>query len=230
MPGVGRNDPETSNSNARLVLLPGLGVDARFFAPLCKAFPNIIVPDWIDPLRGESLADYAKRMAATIAVEEPFYLGGASFGGMVALEMARTLRPEAVFLIGSCRSNRSIPFVLKSAERLSRALPSGFVRFVLKRPRLALRQFGPMNEFHRHGLLSILDQTNVGFLRWGAQAIVEWPGCEGISVPVHHIHGDHDRLIPPRLVEPDAWVDGAGHVLSWTHSDEVGGFIAERIE
>ena len=77
-----------SNSTARLIMLPGLGADERLFEPQRAAFPGLEVPPWLPHEPEESLDAYARRMAATIWPSEHFYIGGASFGGMVALEMA----------------------------------------------------------------------------------------------------------------------------------------------
>jgi hypothetical protein len=48
----------------RLILLPGLGADARLFAPQAAAFKQLEVPEWLVPRRGESLEDFGRRMAA----------------------------------------------------------------------------------------------------------------------------------------------------------------------
>src|SRR4051812_19762115 len=105
-------------SEARLILLPGLGADERMFAPQRATFPRLEVPRWLTPQPRESLPDYARRMAAGIDPSEPLFLGGSSFGGMVALEMARHVRPRAVFLIGSCRAaTASVPWMLRFAGR-----------------------------------------------------------------------------------------------------------------
>lgn len=94
-----------------------MGADGRLFEPQRSAFPNLVVPQWIEPLTGESMASYASRLADTIEVRRPFFLGGVSFGGMVAFEMAEQLEPEAVFLIGSARSSAEVPFFWKAIER-----------------------------------------------------------------------------------------------------------------
>src|SRR5213076_2537842 len=85
----------------RLVLFPGLGADGRLFEPQREAFPHLKVPQWLEPRLRESLSEYGRRMAEGVVEEPgvPVYLGGASFGGAVALEVARHVRPRAVFLI-----------------------------------------------------------------------------------------------------------------------------------
>src|SRR6185503_21033432 len=83
----------------RLVLLPGLGADAALFEPQRAAFPGLEVPPWLDPHPGETLPAFAARMADRVGPTGPLVLGGVSFGGMVALEMARLVQPRAVVLV-----------------------------------------------------------------------------------------------------------------------------------
>jgi pimeloyl-ACP methyl ester carboxylesterase len=66
-------------------------------------------------------------------------------------------------------------------------------------------------------------------IRWGAGAIRNWPGVEDPGVPVHHIHGQSDRVIPLRRVQPDRVVPGAGHLLTLTHPEAVNAFLAEEL-
>src|SRR5262245_12121006 len=93
-----------------LILLPGIGTDARLFALQKMAFPQLVVPEWIEPRWNESLPDYAQRMAAEIDPGGPCYIGGVSFGGMIALEMTKHLPARACFLISTIRSARELPF------------------------------------------------------------------------------------------------------------------------
>lgn len=45
-------------------------------------------------------------------------------------------------------------------------------------------------------------------------------------MPIHHVHGDRDRLIPVHRVRPDRVIAGAGHLLNITHPEAVNDFIA----
>jgi len=96
-----------------LILFPGLGADRRQFEPQRAEFPGLAVPPWIAPRPSESLPDYAARMAETVPHGPNVVLGGSSFGGMVAYEMAGHVRPAVVVLIGSCRSPQAIGPMLR---------------------------------------------------------------------------------------------------------------------
>src|SRR6476619_5718672 len=80
-----------------LILLPGMAADGRLFRHQRTALPCLRTPDWIAPLDREPLAEYAQRFAQAINPGRRCFVGGASFGGLVALEMAAHLQAEACF-------------------------------------------------------------------------------------------------------------------------------------
>jgi pimeloyl-ACP methyl ester carboxylesterase len=92
-----------------VVLLPGMAADERLFEPQRRAFPNLIVPPWIEPEPCEPLAAYARRMAARLNSSDLLLIGGVSFGGIVALEMADHLGLAECVLISSIRSPAEMP-------------------------------------------------------------------------------------------------------------------------
>src|SRR3972149_5947698 len=87
-----------------IVLLPGLGADQRRFQLQPAATPDLLIPSWPVPRPQDSLPAYAARLADAIPSSDCLYLGGSSFGGMVALELAALLRPKGGILIGGCTS------------------------------------------------------------------------------------------------------------------------------
>jgi pimeloyl-ACP methyl ester carboxylesterase len=173
------------------------------------------VPPWIEPRPRESLSDYARRLAATIDPIPPFYLGGCSFGGMVALEVARHLKPLAVVLIASCRTPLSVNAAILGCAPLARMLPENLLRFSAASCPPAIR-----------GLVASSPQM----LRWGPIAIAQWKGVDVLDAPVFHIHGSADRIIPASQVRADRFVHGGGHLINLTHADEVNAFIERAME
>lgn len=202
----------------RLLLLPGLGADRRLFEPQRACAADIEVIEWIEPAAAESLAGYAQRLAASIDTTRPFALGGASFGGMVALEIARHVRPAAVILIGSCRAPSQLPRYYRPLRGLAGVA-------TLLPLRLAAWRFGIRTKQDRQLFAAMLRATPRPFVRWAARAIFGWRGATDLDVPVHHIHGGRDRIIPPAAVNADAIVAEGGHFLGVTHAAEVNAFI-----
>jgi pimeloyl-ACP methyl ester carboxylesterase len=223
--------PPTSAPAARLVLFPGLGADARLFDAQREAFGHLEVPAWLEPRAGESLEEYGRRMAERVAGNPniPLYLGGASFGGPVALEVARHVPARAVFLIGSCRSADAIPPLYRLLGRLSRPCPAPVFAALTRLAPLGVPMFGPASAQQRAAVLAQLHVTPVSFLRWGLQALLGWHPPQDLSAPVYHVHGGRDRLLPCRRARPDLVIPRAGHLLNVTHPTEVNRFIAERM-
>jgi pimeloyl-ACP methyl ester carboxylesterase len=208
-----------------LFVLPGIGGDERLFAAQ-RAVREIRPICWIAPASSrESLKDYAARLAREIKIKDPFDLGGSSFGGMVALEIARHLGPRNVFLFGSCRTPDAVARSLR-VLRLSAAFAPVHPPRILQP--LVARWFGATSPEHVQLFADMLAATPPAFIRWAATAVFSWPGAGELSMPVHHIHGDRDRLIPVRRVKADCVVRGAGHLLNLTHVDAVNEFILSR--
>ena len=217
--------------NLPLILLPGVRADRRLFREQIAAIDNVTVPDWIEPEPGETLGSYAGRMARSVDPREPCFVGGASFGGMVALEMARHLQAKACFLIGSIRSPDELPLRARMLRPVVWLLPTWSLPLLDGLARVALAVGG---RFMRPATRSALQQfvdTDARFMRWASLAILAWrrPPEPG-SVPVFQIHGDRDRVLPHRLTRPNVLVRGAGHLLSMTFPDAVNEFLRSHME
>ena len=210
----------------RLLLLPGVGADRRLFDAQRSCAADVNVIEWIAPAtRDEPLTDYAVRLAATIDASRPFFIGGASFGGMVALELARHVRPLAVILIASCRSPSLLPRHYRQLSAFAHLLPARTFTSALARTRLITSRFGLRTRDERQLFGEMLRATPPPFVQWACRAIFAWPGAADLDVPVHHIHGADDRIIPLRCVRPDVVLPGGGHLLNVTHHAEVNAFI-----
>jgi pimeloyl-ACP methyl ester carboxylesterase len=200
-----------------------MGADERVFAPQARALPDLTVPRWIAPLSDESLAQYAQRLAERIDPARPCFVGGASFGGMVALEVARHL-PHVLgcFLIGSVRSPRELPARLRALRPLGRFAP--FVPFGCLP--LSARLILSMTD---HPMVRQAADADPAFLRWACRAVLTWESrSDEAPFPVHQIHGDRDPILPFRCTRPDVVVRDGGHVLTLSHPEQVSEFIRER--
>jgi pimeloyl-ACP methyl ester carboxylesterase len=216
---------------APLILFSGMGADERVFRPQMLAFPEIVVPAWITPDADESLACYAARVAKRVDPGSPCFIGGASFGGMVAIEAARHLRHGlGCFLIGSVRSPRELPVrlrALRPAVRYSHRVPFGWLPPAARGMLPLVERFSSASTC---GMARQAADSDPAFLRWACGAVLKWeaPVTEP-TFPIHQIHGDRDPILPWRLTRPDVLVRGGGHVLTLSHPAEVNEFIRSRI-
>jgi pimeloyl-ACP methyl ester carboxylesterase len=215
----------------QLILLPGLGADHRLLQPQREAFPQLIVPPWIPPRKNESLPQYAARMAETVAPsrDAPLVLGGVSFGGMLACEMARWLKPDAVVLIASCRTRKGLRPICAPGRWLLPLIPvqAWSVAKLLSGPVMRLKH--RRSAAKRNLLTSMFKESDSTFMHWTLQAILNWEPTPLAGVPVLQIHGRRDALIPARRVDADAWIPDGGHLINVTHAKEVNAFLRQAL-
>jgi pimeloyl-ACP methyl ester carboxylesterase len=211
----------------RLVLLPGLGADAALFDPQRAAFPDLEVPAWPDPHPGETLPAFAARVAERVEPGDGLVLGGVSFGGMVALEMARVLRPRAVVLIASCTSGAAIRGPMRVLGRAWCRVPKPLLKGSPAVAPLLAWGFGAETAEGRALMRHFLETRSPAFVQWGLRALLAWAPTVGPGCPVYHVHGGADRLIPASRVSANRVIPGGGLLVNVTHADEVNAFLRE---
>lgn len=218
----------------RLILVPGMAVDGRLFGPQREAFPDLEVPAWLEPeSQRESLAHYAERLAAAALKSSArggsvrrIVVGGLSMGGMLALEMARHLGARAVAQIASCDHPSAVLPVLAAGDKVGRVTPTPVLALGKRVATLFVGRGGLPAE-QRRLVVHMLRDIDIEFLRWCGRAVMSWEGCEDPGVPVHHIHGTRDWVLPiSRLrTPPTRVVEGGAHVLNMSHAREVNEFL-----
>ncbi|WP_442509395.1 alpha/beta fold hydrolase [Novipirellula sp. SH528] len=208
-----------------LILFSGLAADANVFALQKVAFPQLIVPEWPVPSADDTLDSYCDRLAEDLQAHGRVIIGGASFGGIIALHVAQRIDPIAVLLIGSVRSPAELSRVARMARPLKPLIGFIPVRFLQlccapMTSKLA-RRIAP----HLSGLTRQFRGANPTVLKWSLARLLDWKKPPNVACPVFHIHGDHDCVMPIRYTQPDTIVTGGGHVISLTHPSEVNDFI-----
>ena len=209
--------------DAQMIMLPGMAADERLFEPQRRAFPGLFVPPWIEPEPREPLDCYARRMASQIDPRGLVLIGGVSFGGIVALEMAHYLGLADCVLISSVRSPSEMPWRLRLLRPLACVGPTRLSATAGWAAQW-LAPLMPRATTRRLGRLAVPQSS---FLRWACWAALRWqPTPEALRVRVHQIHGSADRTFRLWYTHPDQIVRGGGHMLTLTHPLDVNGFIA----
>jgi pimeloyl-ACP methyl ester carboxylesterase len=214
----------------KLIFFPGLGADDRLFAPQRTAFPELIVPPWIPPRKSEGLASYAARLAETLPRDEALVLGGVSLGGMIAYEVARHVRPQAVILIASCHSREGLRLFYRAGGVFWPLIPSQVFSIAKISAQPFLRIFGRTSPEQQKTLVEMFREMDRSFMQWAVSAIVRWNPQPLAETPLFHIHGRRDRMIPARLVKPDILIPDGGHLINITHAKEVNAFIQRAVQ
>jgi len=152
----------------------------------------------------------------------PCFVGGASFGGMVALEMASCLQTMGRFLISSLRSPLELPWRWRMLWPIGKLGPD----FLGLSADIGARVAAPALPRDTVRRLGHLARPEAKFLRWACCAVLNWrPVPAAPASPLYQIHGESDRTLPAELTRPDVIVPAGGHLLPITHPEVVNEFL-----
>lgn len=173
---------------------------------------------------GETIESYASRLLPQITSKQPI-LVGLSFGGIVAVEIARQMDTEKIILIASAKTRQEIPFYFRMAGwfRLHKLVPAS----MLKSPNyLSNWFFGTTSESEKKILKQILADTDPVFLNWAIDKIVHWKNLEEPK-NVIHVHGTADRILPVTIVKSDIKVKDGGHLMTINKASELNEILSK---
>lgn len=209
-----------------LYFISGLGADERVFANLKPEGFRLHFIRWQKPFKNEGIEAYAARLSAEINTPSPV-LVGLSFGGIMAVEIAKIVAVDAVILISSAKTSAEIPWYYKlaGAVRLNRIIPAGW----LKRWGAVTEWFfGMEHPEYRAILKKMLQDTDSDFLVWAIDKVINWKNKTTPS-GVYHIHGTSDRLLPFAFTRPDASIRGGSHFMILDRAEEITALVQQRL-
>lgn len=213
---------------ATIYLISGLGADATVFQRLDFKHYETRFIQWIDPNPNETLAGYALRLSSQIDTHKPILIG-VSFGGMIAVEIAKIIDCQKVVLISSAKTRNETPLVYRFFGRLGlhQLIP---VR-LLKHPNmLTYWFFGMKTKTHKDLLKGILNDTDPVFLKWAMDAIIQWKNEETIE-GLLHLHGDADRILPiGNICQVDFIVSGGGHLMVYSKAENINQILGKILK
>jgi pimeloyl-ACP methyl ester carboxylesterase len=184
-----------------------------------EIFKNIRLPDnrycleildWLIPEKEEKMPDYARRMAQR--VKDPnFVLGGVSFGGVVAQEMAAYLNPKKLVIISSVKCRAELPkrMIVASKTGAYKLIPTGLV---LSADDLTKFAIGPRSKKRLHLYQTFLNVRDQQYLDWAIKNMVCWDRKEA-DPSVIHIHGDSDIVFPIKYIKDCQVIEGGTHIM-----------------
>jgi pimeloyl-ACP methyl ester carboxylesterase len=210
----------------RVVLFSGMAADDRLFRSIRIPEAEIVTPDHAEPKRGETLTQYAARIADGLSIQADDIIGGISFGGMLAGEIARQRQVAGLILLGSCLRPDRLPRSYRWIERLGCFIPD-FALTCRSWPPLLRWRFAPLTRDAETCLLEMSRSYPTAQIRAFGRMIMGWAGVDHVSCPVLSIHGDSDRIIPLKSAAPDLIFKDAGHAFTLTHADKTTSAIRE---
>ena len=192
--------------------MPGLAASSSIFERIVLPTESfeVILLDWVQPKKDETLVSYAQRMAQKV-VHENAVLIGVSFGGILVQEMAAFLTLKKLIIISSVKTRDEMPRRIKFAKttKAYKLLPTSLLNNVEK---LIKYSFGNVINQKLKLYEKFLHLRNKEYLDWAIEQVVCWER----SVPdpkVIHIHGDLDEVFPAKNINSFIPIKGGTHIM-----------------
>lgn len=206
----------------KIYILSGLGVDRRVFDNINFGSLDVEFIDWIQPLENENLESYALRISRTITDKNPILIG-LSFGGILAVEISKIKELKKIILIASAKIKFELPLLFRLAGKLkfNKLIPNSILK---NQNSITNWLFGINSNSEKKLLKSILKDTDLKFLKWAINEIVNWKN-EISPKKSFHIHGNKDRIIPIKNVITDFVIENGGHFMTVNKAKEIESII-----
>jgi len=206
----------------KLYMIGGLGADERVFKFLKLNFETQIIK-WIEPKPKEKLKEYSNRLLNQINQDEEFGILGVSFGGIVAIEISKLIKPKKLILISSVETSKQLPrtYIVFGKTQILKLIPNQLIK--PPKPLLGFL-FGAED---KQLLKQIINDTKPEFIRWALNSIINWSNKE-TPIKAIRIHGTKDRLIP--LKGKATEVNDGGHFMIVDKAEEISKLVNEQME
>ena len=207
-----------------IYLFSGIGCSRAVFDRL--TFPpgyRVRHVSWQEPRQGEGLREYCARLVSSVVFDGSDVLVGVSFGGMAAMEVARAHpQVEKVILLSSAVDVSEYAGVFRwyGALKLYGVTPG---RLFLGRRLRAWLVTGRIRRRDAEAAERFFAPLSARYFRFAVRACLTFEGADrALLRRIWRIHGHRDALFPVRrLVSPAEDVDGATHLMVYTHGREV---------
>ncbi len=196
--------------------IPGLGADKRVFEYLELDHPLVPI-EWVDPKLDEPIDAFAMRLTEQMDLDQPFVLMGLSFGGLIAVEMAKKIkRVEKTILLSSAAVKDEIPMVYRLFGRtgIQKIIPAK----AMIPPKSLLHFVFGVGE--SKVLDDIIDDTDPHFVKWAVDVLTNWSNEEVVD-NLYQICGSKDLVMPPGGAGDVRWVEGGEHLMVLDLAKEV---------
>lgn len=218
---------ETNNDlTSEIYIFSGLGADERVFQKLDFSDFKTTFVKWIIPQDNETIENYSSRLLEQITTKKPTLIG-LSYGGIIAVEVAKQIETEKVILIASAKTKNEIPFYFRFAGLLGlhKLVPTK----LLKSSNFITNWFfGTNSTFDKKLLKQILIDTNPIFLKWAIEKVARWTN-QTKTKNIIHIHGTSDRILPLKFVNCDLIVKDGGHLMTLNKPNELNNILRHQI-
>jgi esterase/lipase len=202
----------------KIYCIPGLGVDEKIFDGIYVPGFDLVHLTMINPLKKESLSDYAQRLCKQIDQVNPIIIG-VSFGGMIAIEIAKLIPVEKLIIISGVKKHKEIPrwMRISGALRIHKMIP-------LKSTKLTAhannRRIGIKTDEEKRIMTEYRKRADKNYIAWALDKILNWKNT-WVPENLYHIHGDEDRLFPINKISVTHVINQGTHIMLVNMVEEV---------
>jgi pimeloyl-ACP methyl ester carboxylesterase len=202
--------------------ISGLAADHSMFQRISIEGYNLVPLPWVPFDKEDTLKSYSAKMAGQIKEENPIIIG-LSFGGMIAVEIGKIVPCQKIFLVSSIKTSTALSSEYSWVKPLLKWAPSS----VFNTPNFyVLDRMGAETDEDKALLTNEIQNADPAFVTWCIKAILNWDN-DTYPPGIIHIHGKADKIISPKHVEPDYWIEGGTHLLIYNRATEVNSIIAK---
>jgi hypothetical protein len=204
---------------SKIFLIAGLGADTRLYNNIDLGDSEVIPVDWIEPHRTDTLNTYAQKLIHQYFITGNSIVIGTSLGGMLAIEIAKQVRPNKVILISSIKTIHEAPAYFKffKAIPVQHLLPGALLinLGVLIKP-----IFGKMSANDAWLFNDMLKKSSPKFVKWAMDAVLAWKN-EVVPANVYHIVGDSDHVFNYKRISNATVIKGGTHIMVFNKAKEI---------
>ncbi len=198
--------------------ISGLGADHRFFGNLHIDGYSFLPVPWVEFSSDDDMRSYALKMYHSIPEKDPLILG-LSFGGMLTVEMCNSGVIKKGIIVSSAKTKIELGYnnpVLQVIYDLKILPPRVFTT-----PWSAvLYALGARTHEEKTLLRQIISDSDPAFVTWCIKTLLSWQNME-VPQGISHIHGTADRIIRPKHIKTDYWVNGGSHIMVYNRHLEI---------
>lgn len=216
--------------STKIYCIPGFGTDKKIFSKLKLSHPFEVI-EWQKPFKNEDLTSYTFRMAEAIKDEQPILIG-VSFGGMIALEIAKLRHIEKLILVSSIKNRKEMPFRYRMVGRLglNKFFPMKKINESDTFLALANKRLGATTQEEKNFSNNYRKNADLDYTHWGINQILNWKNKDMPIAQVYHIHGDNDKIFPVKKIRPTHIVEGGTHLMIVNRATEISAIINSLID
>ncbi|OIQ28325.1 MAG: alpha/beta hydrolase [Bacteroidetes bacterium MedPE-SWsnd-G2] len=201
-----------SENVMHVYMMPGMAANPAIFE-------NIVLPEdqfkvhwleWMVPVKGELLSDYAKRMCEKIE-HENIGLIGVSFGGILVQEMEKYISVKKLIVVSSVKSMHDLPRRMRIARATSlhKLLPTGLASNIDILAKFAFGDFAAKRVELYKKFLSVSDKY---YLDWSIDQVVNWDQAEPNPRAIY-IHGTKDEIFTHTCDDSCINIEDGTHIM-----------------